>query len=325
MKEKILFMGTPTFSQTVLKALIASQKYDIIGVVTQPDRPVGRKRLLTPSPVKETALAHNIPVYQPEKLSGSPEMQQLLTQEFDLLITAAYGQFVPTKLLKHPKFGAINVHASLLPLYRGGAPIHYAIWQGQEETGVSIMYMVKEMDAGDILAQAKTPIGPNEDVGDLFVRLADLGSQVLLETLDPLFEGKIKAWPQDPQLVTYSPTISKDQEQINWQETAEQIHNHVRAFRPFPTTFTYFKGQRMKIWQGQVSDYSCDQPVQPGTILSFEEGRLIIQAGQGTCYGVEVLQAFGKKQMTATDYVNGIGLENIIGQGFTDSGDGYAD
>lgn len=307
-------MGTPNFSRTVLKGILDDTHYQVVAVVTQPDRPVGRKKTLTPSPVKELALAHNIPVFQPEKLSGSEEMKTLLGLEVDLLITAAYGQFVPTKLLKHPKEKAINVHASLLPKYRGGAPIHYAIWNGDKETGISIMYMEKEMDAGDILSQASTEIGPNEDVGQLFERLAVIGRDLLMETLPQLFMGQIQAQVQDLSAVTYSPTISKDQEKILWTQSAEMIHNHVRAFRPFPTTYTLFGGQRLKIWSGSPVEWLVKSEHSVGTIIGFEQDLLLVQAGQNSVYGIENLQPFGKKQMSAKDFVNGVGLDSLLGK-----------
>ena len=169
--EKIIFMGTPEFSVPILEALL-QHEYDVIAVVTQPDRPVGRKKILTPSPVKEAALKHGLPVYQPEKISGSPEMEELIALNPDLIVTAAYGQFLPVKLLNAPRFRSINVHASLLPKYRGGAPVHYAIINGEIETGVSIMYMEKKMDAGAVLAQRAIPITEQDDVGTMFLKLS---------------------------------------------------------------------------------------------------------------------------------------------------------
>ena len=314
--KKIIFMGTPEFSATVLKGILAqSSLYEVIAVVTQPDRPVGRKKVLTASPVKEVALSHQIPVFQPEKLGNSEEMEQILAMDVDLIVTAAYGQFVPTKLLKHPKYLAINVHASLLPKYRGGAPIHYAIWQGEEETGISIMYMEKEMDAGDILAQAKTPIHFNDDVGQLFERLAIIGRDLLLETLPPLFAGEITPIKQDEQLVTFSPTISKEQEKIDWSQSATAVHNHVRAFRPFPSTYTMWNGQRLKVWEGQPIAYATPEMVAPGTIVAVEDDQVIVQC-QESYYAITSLQPSGKRRMDAATFLNGMDAEDLIGQRF---------
>ncbi|MBD3949680.1 methionyl-tRNA formyltransferase [Tuanshanicoccus lijuaniae] len=313
--EKIIFMGTPQFSATVLDGIL-SHGYDVVAVVTQPDRPVGRKRVITPSPVKAVAVTHNIPVYQPEKLSGSPEMAELLTLDADIIVTAAYGQFVPTKLLKGFRFPAINVHASLLPKYRGGAPIHYAIWQGEKETGVSIMYMEREMDAGDVLAQQVTPIGEHEDVADLFERLAVIGRDLLLDTLPKLFADTITPQPQDAALVTYSPTISKEQEQIDWQMSAQAVHNHVRAFRPFPSTYTGWNNQRLKIWAGRPVEHQTSTPAAAGTIIAANNHQLLIQCGEGV-YAIESLQPSGKKRMDVATFLHGVDVDSLIGQQFT--------
>lgn len=309
-------MGTPEFSATVLKGILEqSDLYEVIAVVTQPDRPVGRKKVLTASPVKEVAVSHQIPVYQPEKLGKSEEMDQLLAMEVDLIVTAAYGQFVPNKLLKHPKYLAINVHASLLPKYRGGAPIHYAIWQGEAETGISIMYMEKEMDAGDILAQATTPIHFTDDVGQLFERLAIIGRDLLLETLPPLFAGEITPIKQDEALVSFSPTISKEQEKIDWTQSAMEVHNHVRAFRPFPSTYTLWNGERLKVWEGQPVDYESSITAAAGTIVDAENDQLIVQC-QSNFYAITSLQPSGKRRMDVATFLNGVEVDQLIGQRF---------
>ena len=199
---KIIFMGTPAFSVPILEALIDSE-YQVIAVVTQPDRPVGRKKTLTASPVKSAAMQHNLPVFQPEKISGSPEMEALIALEPDLIVTAAFGQFLPQKLLAAPKYGAINVHASLLPKYRGGAPVHYALMQGEKETGVSIIYMEKKMDAGDIILQKSLEITRDDDVGTLFDRLSLLGKELLMETLPKLLAEDITPVKQNEAEVTF--------------------------------------------------------------------------------------------------------------------------
>lgn len=312
-------MGTPHFAAEVLQSLIESE-YEVVAVVTQPDRPVGRKRILTPPPVKQLALNHDIPVYQPEKLSKSPEMKLLIDLEADLIVTAAYGQFVPTSLLKAPKFSAINVHASLLPKYRGGAPIHYAIWQGEKETGISIMYMEREMDAGDILAQRAIPITSKDDVGGMFEKLAELGSDLLLETLPLLFNHEIKAQPQDLSQVSYSPTISKEQEQLNWKQTSTQIDQHVRAFRPFPGVYSWLNGQRVKIWLGTPVDYkdphATTSTIPSGTIVAVEAESLIVQCGQETFYAIQEWQESGKKRLAIADFLKGNSPESVIGKRF---------
>lgn len=319
MTKKIIFMGTPQFAAEVLQGLLSTE-YEVIAVVTQPDRPVGRKRVLTPPPVKVLAVEHGIEVYQPEKISKSPEMTALIELEADLIVTAAYGQYVPTTLLNAPRYSAINVHASLLPKYRGGAPIHYAIWQGEEETGISIMYMTREMDAGDILAQRTIPIEKTDDVGGMFVKLAEVGRDLLLDTLPKLFNHEIEAQPQDSSQVTYSPTISKEQEQLNWEQTAQQIDYHVRGFRPFPSVYTWMNDQRVKVWQGvpfnEEKLSQTNTAAKAGTIVAVEDESLIVQCGKGTFYAIQEWQESGKKRMLIADFLKGNSPETMIGQQF---------
>ncbi|MGL4643630.1 MAG: methionyl-tRNA formyltransferase, partial [Vagococcus fluvialis] len=241
---KIIFMGTPGFSVPILNGLVA-EGYDVLRVVTQPDRPVGRKKVLTPPPVKEAALKHGIKVLQPEKISGSPEMEEIISLNPDLIVTAAFGQFLSENLLKAPKLGAINVHASLLPKYRGGAPVHYSIIKGDSETGVTIMRMVKKMDAGDMLSQKAIPISKTDDVGSMFDKLSLLGKDMLLEMLPEFIAGNIKEIPQDETLVTYSPNITREEEQIDWNKTSELIDCQVRGMRPWPVAFTTYQETRV--------------------------------------------------------------------------------
>lgn len=314
--KKIIFMGTPDFSVNVLKGLIDSQ-YNVVAVVTQPDRPVGRKRVLTAPPVKQLALAHHIQVYQPERISGSAELEQLINLEADLIVTAAYGQFIPSRLLEGPTFGAINVHASLLPKYRGGAPIHYAIWKGEQETGISIMYMIKKMDAGDVLAQKAIPIEKTDDVGSMFEKLAILGRDLLLEILPDFFAKKLVAIPQDEEKVTFSPTISKEEEQLSWSETAVEVDRHVRGFRPFPSTYTWLDNQRVKIWQGQTIEFkSLTEEVATGTIVAIEDDCLIVQCGGETFYAISEWQESGKKSMLIQTFLKGNSADDLIGKRF---------
>ena len=318
--KKIIFMGTPQFAAEILKGLLLQSPYEVIAVVTQPDRPVGRKRVLTPSPVKLLALEHQLPVYQPERISRSNEVDELISLEADLIITAAYGQFIPSRLIDAMPHGAINVHASLLPKYRGGAPIHYAIWNGDHETGISIIYMTKQMDAGDVLAQRPTAIMPTDNVGDLFERLAILGRELLLDTLVKLFSNEITPMPQVEAEVVFSPTITKEQEQLNWQQSAWQIDCHVRAFNPWPSTYTWLAGQRIKIWLGHPIDATeigeLASAAAPGTILGVKRKQLIVQAGDMTYYAIQEWQESGKKRVTIADYLKGNAAETLIGQVF---------
>ena len=301
---KIIFMGTPHFSVPILKGLI-EEGYDVLRVVTQPDRPVGRKRVLTPPPVKEAALEHGIKVLQPEKISGSPEMEEIISLNPDLIVTAAFGQFLPETLLKAPKLGAINVHASLLPKYRGGAPVHYSIIKGDSETGVTIMRMVKKMDAGDMLSQKAIPISKTDDVGSMFDKLSLLGKDMLLEMLPEFIAGNIKEIPQDETLVTYSPNITREEEQIDWNKTSELIDCQVRGMRPWPVAFTTYQETRVKLWDTTPLDETTTKA--PGTIIKINKKNFLVACGEGTVLQINDLQPAGKGRLKAVEYLNGVG------------------
>ncbi|WP_312542844.1 methionyl-tRNA formyltransferase [Enterococcus sp.] len=308
---KIVFMGTPAFSVPILEGLL-EEGYEIAAVVTQPDRPVGRKRIITPTPVKEAALKHGLLVLQPEKISGSPEMEQIKTLAPDLLITAAFGQFLPSSLLAVPTHGALNVHASLLPKYRGGAPVHYAIMAGDQETGVTIMEMIKKMDAGGIFAQERLPITPQDDVGTMFDKLSALGKTLLLQTLPKILSGELTPVPQDEDLVTYSPNISREQEAIDWRKTAQQIDAQVRGMRPWPIAFTMYQDQHWKIWS--VSPVAQTTTAAPGTIIERSKKELLIACGSGTVLAIDSLQPAGKGQQDIAAFLNGSGQQVQVGQ-----------
>lgn len=301
---KIIFMGTPSFSVPILEGLL-EQGYDVLAVVTQPDRPVGRKRVITPPPVKEAALKQQLLVLQPEKISGSPEMEQVIELAPDIIVTAAFGQFLPEKILKAPTFGAINVHASLLPKYRGGAPVHYSIIEGEKETGVTIMEMVKKMDAGDILAQKAIPITKQDDVGTMFERLSMVGKELLLETLPKILANEVIPIPQDETKVSFSPNISREQEKIDWHKTAEEIDNQVRGMRPWPTAFTTYKETTWKLWK--VVPLSETTTAEVGTIIRRTKKELWIACGEGTVLSIAVLQPSGKGKLAIQDFLNGVG------------------
>ncbi|MGF2141447.1 methionyl-tRNA formyltransferase [Vagococcus fluvialis] len=301
---KIIFMGTPGFSVPILNGLVA-EGYDVLRVVTQPDRPVGRKKVLTPPPVKEAALKHGIKVLQPEKISGSPEMEEIISLNPDLIVTAAFGQFLPETLLKAPKLGAINVHASLLPKYRGGAPVHYSIIKGDSETGVTIMRMVKKMDAGDMLSQKAIPISKTDDVGSMFDKLSLLGKDMLLEMLPEFIAGNIKEIPQDETLVTYSPNITREEEQIDWNKTSELIDCQVRGMRPWPVAFTTYQETRVKLWDTTPLDETTTKA--PGTIIKINKKNFLVACGEGTVLQINDLQPAGKGRLKAVEYLNGVG------------------
>lgn len=308
--QKVIFMGTPGFSVPILQALIEDNSLDIVGVVTQPDRKVGRKQIITPPPVKELALENDLLVLQPEKLSGSEEMQTILDLKPDLLITAAYGQYVPTKLLKAPKFKAINVHASLLPKYRGAAPIHYAVLNGDKKTGVTIMYMEQKMDAGNIITQREISITDEDDTGTLFNKLSIIGRDLLIDTLPTIFEGTNESIVQNEDEVSLSPMISKAQEKIDWNQSAREIFNHVRALRPAPGTYTILKDERFKIWDTQVIEETTT--VDAGTIIEADKEQLLVACGEGTVLSLLSVQPSGRKRLNIEEYLSGAELEEGV-------------
>ena len=307
---KLVFMGTPAFSATVLEGLLTDERYDIVAVVTQPDRAVGRKKEIRMTPVKEVALAHDLPIYQPEKLSGSEEMAQLMALGADGIVTAAYGQFLPSKLLDSMDF-AVNVHASLLPKYRGGAPIHYAIINGDAEAGVTIMEMVKEMDAGDMIAARSLPILDEDNVGTLFEKLAVLGRDLLLDTLPAYLAGEIKPSPQDPNLVTFSPNILPEEEVLDWTKTNRQVFNQIRGMNPWPVAHTLLNGQRFKVYEAELYEGNGN----PGEVIALTKKELVVAAGEGAL-SLKVVQPAGKPKMSITDFLNGAGRQLKVGDHF---------
>ncbi|HEP1407946.1 TPA: methionyl-tRNA formyltransferase [Streptococcus pyogenes] len=304
---KLLFMGTPQFSATVLKGLLDNPAYEILGVVTQPDRAVGRKKDIKVTPVKQLALEHGISIYQPVKLSGSQELIEMMGLGADGIITAAFGQFLPTILLDSVSF-AINVHASLLPKYRGGAPIHYAIMNGDKEAGVTIMEMIKEMDAGDMVAKASTPILETDNVGTLFEKLAIIGRDLLLDSLPAYLSGELKPIPQDHSQATFSPNISPEQEKLDWTMSNQEVFNHIRGMNPWPVAHTFLEGQRLKIYEAQLAEGEG----LPGQVIVKTKKSLVIATGQGAL-SLIVVQPAGKPKMSIIDFLNGIGRKLEVG------------
>ena len=303
MSTSIVFMGTPEFAVPILQSLIDNPEYDVQAVLTQPDHHIGRKRTLHQSPVKELAEQYNIEVLQPAKLSKSPEMEKIISLQPDLMITAAYGQFLPTKLLAAAKIAAINVHGSLLPKYRGGAPIQYYIINGDKDTGVSIMYMVKKMDAGDIISQRSIPIEDTDDSGTMFKKLSLLGRDLLLETLPKLISGDVSPVAQDPDKVVFSPNITSEQEQIDFRLPARLIDAKVRGLRPAPLGNMVIDGLRTKIYDVTPLEEKTD--LEPGKVVRVTKHQLVIAAGDRTTYQINKLKPAGKKAMDITSYLNG--------------------
>ncbi|MBC2921094.1 methionyl-tRNA formyltransferase [Staphylococcus saprophyticus] len=309
--SKVIFMGTPDFSTKVLEMLIA--EHDVIAVVTQPDRPVGRKRVLTPPPVKEVAIKHGLPVYQPEKLAQSSELEQLIDLEADLIVTAAFGQILPESLLNAPKLGAINVHASLLPKYRGGAPIHQAIMDGQTETGISIMYMVKKLDAGDIISQQAIEIEHQDDVGTMHDKLSFLGAELLKETLPSIINGTNNRITQNESEASFATNISREQEKIDWYQSAEVIYNHIRGLSPWPVAYTVIDDGNMKVYASRIEKGKTGEP---GTIIETTKKAIIVATGSDDAIALTDIQVAGKKRMLTANYLSGV-QTSLVGKVLT--------
>lgn len=299
--SKIVFMGTPDFSTGVLEMLI--QEYDVIAVVTQPDRPVGRKKILTPPPVKKVALEHNIPVYQPEKLNNSSELEEIINLKPDLIVTAAFGQLLPKSLLDAPKHKAINVHASLLPKYRGGAPIHYAVMNGEKKTGITIMYMAEKLDAGNIISQDEVEILENDTVGEVHDKLATLGTELLKKTLPTIFNGTNDSIVQDDSLATFASNISREDERIDWTEDAQTIHNHIRGLSPWPVAYTTMDGKNLKLWRSEIVE---NVKGEPGEIIETTKDAMIVATGSEDGVALTEIQLAGKKRVKTRDYISGL-------------------
>ena len=298
-------MGTPDIAATCLKKVL-SDGFEVVGVYTQPDRPKGRGMKMLPSPVKEVALAAGIPVFQPETFREEETVEALRELKPDVCAVVAYGRILPQKVLDVPTFGCINIHASILPKYRGSAPYQWAVLDGLQETGVTAMYLCREMDAGDIIDVSKTPIGENETAGELLDRLAELGADLLSKTLRRFAsEGKVPAVPQNPDEVSYAPMLDKTMCPIDWNKTARQVHNHVRGLHPWPVATMELQGKKFKVHAAHVVSGSGT----PGQILGLTKTGLVIACGEGA---VEItsLQAEGGKRMAAPDYFRGHPLAN---------------
>ena len=302
---RVVFMGTPEIAAVCLEKIIADG-FEVVGVYTQPDRPRNRGMKLTFSPVKEVALAHNLPVFQPENFRDEETVAQLRSLSPDVVAVVAYGQILPQIVLDVPPKGCINIHASLLPKYRGSAPYQWAVLDGQKETGVTAMYLCREMDAGDMIDFAKTPIGEDETAGELLDRLTVLGADLLSRTLEKMSKGEVTATPQEGSLVTYAPMLNKTMCPINWTKTARQVHDQVRGLNPWPIATAELGGKRFKIYTTAVIAGMTDKT--PGTVLQLTKTGLQIACGEGIVE-IRVLQAEGGKRMAAPDYFRGHPLE----------------
>jgi len=309
---RVVFMGTPAFSTPSLGALAESPDFDVVGVVTQPDRPAGRGRQVVESPVKQAAAALGIPVFQPETLRTPDALTHLRGWSPEVIVVAAFGQILREVVLSLPQFGCINVHASLLPRWRGAAPIHYAIRAGDRETGVTIMKMDVGLDTGPMLLQRAIPIAPDDVCGAVHDRLADLGAALLLEALLPYVHGDLIPQPQPEEGVTFAPSLSKADGLIHWRKPAEAIDRQVRAYTPWPGTFTYCQGELLKVLRGAALVGEIPG-VAPGT-LSLHGGMLVVQTGSGL-YRLDEIQPTGKRPMSGAAFLAGRadGIGGVLG------------
>lgn len=304
----IVFMGTPAFAVPSLEMLI-SEGYSIVAVVTQPDRPQGRKKVLTPTPVKEAALRHGIPVLQPQRLRNPEAVAELAEYKPDMIVTAAYGQILPKSVLDMPSLGCLNVHGSLLPAYRGGAPIQRSIINGESVTGITLMYMAEGLDTGDMIARTEVPIEDDDTAGTMFEKLSQAGAELLRSELPRLVKGKVDAEPQDDTKATYAPNLTRDDERIDWTRTSREIYNQIRGLVPYSGGFTLWNGDVFKVWAAAKPD-SAQTPsndAQSGTVLKLHEKGIVVKTGDGTLTLLTV-QPSGKKAMDAAQFVRGTSL-----------------
>ncbi len=300
---RIVFMGTPDIAATCLKQLLADG-FDVAGVYTQPDRPKGRGMKMVFSPVKELAIANEIPVFQPENFRDEETVEQLRTLQPDVIAVVAYGRILPQKVLDIPAKGCVNIHASLLPAYRGSAPYQWAVLDGLTETGVTAQYMAQKMDAGDIIDVAKTAIGLDETAGELLDRLAVLGADLLSKTMGRIACGSVTGTPQNEANVSFAPMLDKSMCPIDWNKTAQQVHNHVRGLHPWPVATAELAGTKFKIHATAIVEGSGT----PGQILGLTKTGLIVACGEGAVE-IRSLQVEGGKRMAAPDYFRGHPLE----------------
>lgn len=310
-KVRIAFMGTPEFATTILEGLI-NNGYNIVGVISQPDKEVGRKRIIEATPVKKVALKYGINVYQPINIRKDYSFFEEIKP--DLIITCAYGQIVPTGVLDIPPYGCINVHGSLLPLYRGGAPIQRSILNGDKKTGITIMEMVKEMDAGKMYSKVEVSIDINDTYDDVSKKLQIAGRDLLLETLPSYLDFSLKGEEQDENKATFAYNIKREEERINWYRSSMDIHNHIRGLSSSPATYTMLDDKELKIFKSKLLDIKVESVYEPGVIVKCDKNGFIIKTLDGFIH-LEEIQLQGKKKMMYKDFVNGM-KENLVGKKF---------
>lgn len=304
-KLSIIFMGTPDFAVPTLESIIIKSTYRIVGVVTQPDRPGGRGLKMIAPPVKKIAQKYDITYIQPEKIRKKNIKEWLRNCEPDVIVVVAYGKILPKSILEIPKKGCINVHASLLPEYRGAAPINWCLINGEYETGITTMLMDEGMDTGDILLQKSIIIDENENAQSIHDRLAQIGAELLIETLNRLVEGSLSPTKQDDSSATYAPMLDKEIGRIDWNKSAIEVHNLVRGLSPWPGAYTFFRGIRIKIYETNINKQDCDHSQDPGAFITLDKDNgLLVQTGNGTIW-LKTLQPASKSRMPAQDFYNG--------------------
>ena len=299
---RIVFMGTPDFAAASLKKLI-DEKFDVVGVFTQPDKPKGRGMELCASPVKELALENGLPVFQPVKMRDGTALAQIKALEPDILVVVAYGRILPDDILAVPKYGAVNVHGSLLPKYRGAAPIQWAVLNGDKVTGVTTMYLASEMDTGDIIYTAETEIGEYETSGELFDRLKDMGAELLVRTLHDIDAGTAPRTPQDHSKASYVTMLDKSICPIDWNKTPREVLKHIYGLQPWPVATMELEGKTVRVFAAKYTDGKTEKT--PGAVVSTDKGGLEIACADGETLLITELQAPGKKRMGAEDYLRG--------------------
>lgn len=298
---RIVFMGTPDFAVPSLEGLV--EKHEVVGVFTQPDRPKGRGQKLQMSPVKEVAVKYNIPVFQPERLRRDREALNIIKELLpDLIVVIAFGQILPKEVLEIPRLGCINVHASLLPKLRGAAPINWSIINGDKKTGITTMMMDEGLDTGDMLLKEEVEINEDETAGELHDRLMEIGSNLLMDTLKALEEGKLVREKQEDSKSTYAPMMRKELGRINWTENAEKIHGLIRGVTPWPGAFCFYKGATLKLWK--TRKLNEESGMSPGTIVKVSKDSIEVACGKGKIAILE-LQEVGGKKLSISNYLNG--------------------
>ena len=303
---RILFMGTPDISVPTLETLIASE-HEVVGVVSQPDRPKGRGKQLQPTPVKEVALKHNIPVYQPNRVREEGFVETIAALDVDLAVVIAFGQILPKAFLDLPKHGCINIHASLLPLYRGAGPIQRAVINGDAVTGITTMMMDVGMDTGDMLLKEEVVIDDKETGGSLFDKLSVVGGPLVLKTIKALEDGSLVRHPQNHEQATYAPMLDKKLGNIDWKMPAVEIERLIRGLNPWPSAFTYLGGKMLKLWEAEVVELE-DGAQTPGTLLDFDKDGFVVACGEDGLK-IKSLQLQGKKRMATGDFLRGFSVE----------------